>query len=124
MANCVRCGRELPAVTMGELNNHCADCRNSMAAGPPVQAPARIALRYKRPPVTTALVGINVAVFLLMVLRGVSPTEPTIPQLLQWGANWGPLTLGGPALAHADLDLSPHRDHPHWPEHVVLVGAG
>jgi rhomboid protease GluP len=66
-----------------------------MAVGPPVQAPGRIALRYRLPPVTTVLVGINAAVYLLMVLRGVSPTDPTIPQLLQWGANAGPRTLNG-----------------------------
>jgi rhomboid protease GluP len=44
--------------------------------------------------VTTALVGINVAVFAAMVLTGVSPANPTTQQLLQWGANWGPLSLG------------------------------
>jgi rhomboid protease GluP len=47
------------------------------------------------PPVTTIIVGINVAVYLAMVLTGVSPVEPTIRQLLHWGANTGPLTLGG-----------------------------
>ena len=39
-------------------------------------------------------VGMNVAVYLAMVLTGVSPAEPAIPQLLKWGANWGPLSLG------------------------------
>jgi rhomboid protease GluP len=36
----------------------------------------------------------NVAVFAVMVLMGVSPTQPTVAQLLKWGANWGPLSLG------------------------------
>jgi rhomboid protease GluP len=36
----------------------------------------------------------NVAVFVAMVLMGVSPVEPTVAQLLKWGANWGPLSLG------------------------------
>lgn len=45
-------------------------------------------------PITTTLVGVNVAVFAVMVLTGVSPTQPTIAQLLKWGANWGPLSLG------------------------------
>jgi membrane associated rhomboid family serine protease len=40
------------------------------------------------------LVGINVAVFLLMVFNGVSFTSPTSAQLLKWGADWGPLSLG------------------------------
>jgi rhomboid protease GluP len=43
---------------------------------------------------TTVLVGINVAVFVLMCLTGVSPLQPTTAQLLKWGANWGPLSLG------------------------------
>jgi membrane associated rhomboid family serine protease/Flp pilus assembly protein TadD len=30
-----------------------------------------------------------------MVLRGVSPVEPSIEQLMHWGANFGPMTLGG-----------------------------
>lgn len=97
MANCVRCGRELPAGSMGQLNTYCSDCRNSLTVGPPVpvQAPRRMVLPDRRPPVTTALIGLNAAVYLLMVLRGISPTEPTVTQLLQWGANWGPLTLHG-----------------------------
>lgn len=45
-------------------------------------------------PITTTLVGMNVAVFAAMVLMGVSPVEPTVAQLLKWGANWGPLSLG------------------------------
>jgi membrane associated rhomboid family serine protease/Flp pilus assembly protein TadD len=46
------------------------------------------------PVVTRALVGINAAVFVLMVLSGVSPTEPQSAELLKWGANWGPYSLG------------------------------
>jgi rhomboid protease GluP len=45
-------------------------------------------------PITTTLVGMNVAVYVAMVLTGVSPVAPTIPQLLKWDANWGPLSLG------------------------------
>jgi len=45
-------------------------------------------------PLTTTLVGMNVAVYVAMALTGVSPVAPTIPQLLKWGANWGPLSLG------------------------------
>lgn len=38
-------------------------------------------------PATYVLVGINVAVFLAMLLRHVSPISPTGEQLMQWGAN-------------------------------------
>lgn len=37
----------------------------------------------------------NVAVFIAMVLAGVSLASPTPQQLVHWGANCGPLTLGG-----------------------------
>jgi rhomboid protease GluP len=47
-----------------------------------------------RQPITTTLVGMNVAVFAVMALTGVSPASPTSAQLLRWGANWGPLSLG------------------------------
>ena len=45
--------------------------------------------------VTQAIFGINVAVFVAMTLAGVSITEPTFAQLVHWGANYGPLTIGG-----------------------------
>lgn len=45
-------------------------------------------------PITTTLIGMNVAVYVVMVLTGVPPVEPLIPQLLKWGANYGPLSLG------------------------------
>jgi rhomboid protease GluP len=48
----------------------------------------------EKQPITTTLVGMNVAVFVAMVLTGVSATLPTNAQLLTWGANWGPLSLG------------------------------
>jgi len=44
-------------------------------------------------PVTSAIIGINVLVFVLMTLSGVSPGMPQVPQLVKWGADFGPLTL-------------------------------
>jgi rhomboid protease GluP len=44
-------------------------------------------------PVTYFLVGVNCAVFLLMAFSGVSTTNPTVLQLLQWGADNGGLVL-------------------------------
>ena len=45
--------------------------------------------------VTYALVGLNVLLFLVMVASGVHVLNPTIESLLAWGADFGPLTLGG-----------------------------
>lgn len=47
-----------------------------------------------RQPITTTLVAMNVAVYVAMTLSGVSPVAPTLSQVLKWGANWGPLSLG------------------------------
>jgi rhomboid protease GluP len=44
--------------------------------------------------VTKVLVGINVAFFAAMALTGVSPLSPTPQDLLRWGGNIGPLSLG------------------------------
>src|ERR1017187_5720814 len=58
-------------------------------------------VRRQRPscamaPATYVLVGINCAVFLAMVARGVSAGSPTVEQLMQWGANnAGNVLLGG-----------------------------
>lgn len=45
--------------------------------------------------VTPVLIGINAVVFVLMVVFGVSPVSPTTADLLRWGADFGPLTIGG-----------------------------
>lgn len=59
------------------------------AVSPPV--PARI----RKPIVTPALLGLNVLVFVLMTVSGVSPISPDVRQVLAWGASWGPLTASG-----------------------------
>jgi rhomboid protease GluP len=46
-------------------------------------------------PGTYALLAINIAVFGWMLLRGVSPTEPTVAQLLHFGATNAERILGG-----------------------------
>ncbi|MGH9607786.1 MAG: rhomboid family intramembrane serine protease [Terracidiphilus sp.] len=47
-------------------------------------------------PATYALVGINCAVFLAMVAHGISFWLPTVPQLVNWGAdNAGLVLIGG-----------------------------
>ncbi len=56
--------------------------------------PGPVAPRPRRPawqiaPATFVLLGINIAVFVLMVFSGVSPTSPTVLQLLHWGGNAG-----------------------------------
>ena len=103
MANCISCGRPLPAFTFGDRGNVCADCRkaavevpaNWSGSGTTAAPPAPRAIRARgQAPITTVLVGMNIAVFLAMALAGVSWSQPTTQQLLKWGANFGPLSLG------------------------------
>ena len=92
MANCKNCGRELPAFSPGDSSDLCPDCQAG-AAIPAVQPQVRRIVRASRR-VTKVLLGINVMVYLAMVMSGASPVEPNNAQLLQFGANWGPLALG------------------------------
>jgi len=97
MANCITCGRQLAPSPFGERNEVCPACRASAIDARTGYAPApppRVAAR-KLPPVTTILIAINVAVYVAMVFSGVSPANPSIRDLLRWGADAGPLTLHG-----------------------------
>ncbi len=51
--------------------------------------------RRLRPIVAPAIVAVNVVVFLLMVVSGVSPLAPQPEQLLDWGATFGGFVLAG-----------------------------
>jgi rhomboid protease GluP len=65
------------------------------AHGPEFLAPAARRLATSAVPLTAVLVAINVLIFIAMVVKGASATQPTSDQLLLWGANFGPLTLTG-----------------------------
>lgn len=43
--------------------------------------------------VTKILVAMNVAIFLAMIAGGISPINPTIDNLIHWGADYGPRTI-------------------------------
>jgi len=100
MANCVQCGRQLPALTFGK--KICQWCVQHEAAQRGEDSPIQ---RVEPAPwmrsqsssmaVTQVIFGINVAVFVAMTLAGVSLTDPTTAELWHWGANYGPLTIGG-----------------------------
>ena len=94
MATCVRCGREMPA-SSGAETPLCRDCRADLDPTSIATAPSPAAVRIsQRFLLTQAIVGINVLVFVGMVLSGVSPVSPTQLQLVTWGANFAPLSLG------------------------------
>jgi rhomboid protease GluP len=45
--------------------------------------------------ITPVIININIAVFILMIVSGVSIMAPGTTSLVAWGANYTPLTLGG-----------------------------
>ncbi len=101
MANCVRCGRQLPALSFGK--KICRWCVQHEAAQRGEDVPYQ---RVEAAPwmrghstsmaVTQVIFGINVAVFVGMLLSGVSMLDnPSGQDLVHWGANFGPLTVSG-----------------------------
>ena len=69
--------------------------------------------------VTPALIGINVIVFLVMIVSGVSPMQPTPANLIHWGANFGPsTTTGGQWWRLLTVHLRPYRNPSHPFQHV------
>jgi rhomboid protease GluP len=62
---------------------------------PPPPMPGRASRRpgWASAPATYTLVAINIAVFLFMVVDGVSATAPTSIELVRWGANYGGAVL-------------------------------
>jgi rhomboid protease GluP len=101
MANCVQCGRQLPALSFGK--RLCQWCVMNEAAKRgediPIQRVETVPWMRQQSSsmaVTQAIFGINVAVFVAMCLAGVSMLDnPSGQDLVHWGANFGPLTVGG-----------------------------
>jgi rhomboid protease GluP len=100
MAQCIRCGRVVSGFGFGR--RICVWCKQHEAAQrgeetrfqPPITTPWQ--RREPMPMIATqAIFGINIAVFIGMLLGGASLMSPTGDVLLQWGANFGPYTLGG-----------------------------
>lgn len=92
MPQCLKCGAELPVNEEGMAPVLCDRC-----AGRATRR-ARVGMNtgtLREFPATTLLVGINVAVFIGMVLTGGSPWAFGEAISQAWGANVGPLTLSG-----------------------------
>ena len=60
---------------------------------PPSAQPGHASRSWAAAPATYLLLGVNCAVFLGMVLTGVSPITPQPEQLLRWGADYGVFVL-------------------------------
>lgn len=92
MPHCLKCGAELPLNEEGVAPVLCDRCAG-VASG---RARRGIATGTMRDyPVTTALLAINVAVFVGMVATGAGFIDFSGQAELAWGGNWGPRTLNG-----------------------------
>jgi hypothetical protein len=93
MATCTICGNDVGPITVGRQADLCADCqykteKTPSALIPEVSAePSAFVARFG---LTKILVGLNIEVFVGMVATGVSPLNPTMADLVRWGADWGP----------------------------------
>jgi rhomboid protease GluP len=105
MANCIRCGRQLPGFTFGK--KICQWCVQHEAAqrgevsddAPQTVMPTPWVRREASMGLTQIILGANVAVFLAMVgvvlASGGNPLPDFPGEVLLWGANIGPYTLSG-----------------------------
>ena len=97
MQRCPHCGKEFASnFSDSPISPNCPECeerlRQTARAGIPTSRPS-----LATPPllITTGLIGLNLLVFAVMVLRGVSPLMPSTQQAIAFGADYGPLTLNG-----------------------------
>ena len=100
MAKCAQCGRQLPAFALRKICEWCVrheaaqrgeedeDAIQPVMPVPWAQGISSAAI------VTQAFFAINLMVFAAMALEGIA-MNPSSRQLIQWGANFGPYTLGG-----------------------------
>src|SRR5579859_265742 len=100
MANCIRCGRQLPPFTFKKICQWCVqheaaqrgadtdEVRQRVMPAPWVQRESTITL-------THVLFGANVAVFLAMALASGSIDNFPGSVAISFGANYGPYTLSG-----------------------------
>ncbi|HVP53889.1 MAG TPA: rhomboid family intramembrane serine protease [Candidatus Eisenbacteria bacterium] len=91
MTFCNTCGRE---VAVGTVCPYCG--AHNPAPKPSATSGSAAGLLLPRHEIsaTHVIVGLNLLVFAAMVLTGASALSPSREQLLRWGANWGPLSLG------------------------------
>jgi rhomboid protease GluP len=97
MQRCPHCGKEFER-NFGDspASLNCPECEERLAQTARAGIPAsRQGLAIPSFPITTGLLGLNVMVFIIMVLRGVSPLTPSAQQAIAFGADFGPLTLNG-----------------------------
>jgi len=93
VAACTGCGIEFHPPIFGTTSDVCEECRKAVPQKLQAPAVSLEAAPARRVNLTTVLVALNVMVFALMVLGGVSPVQPSVRELLRWGGDYGPATF-------------------------------
>jgi rhomboid protease GluP len=88
MPICSQCGGQLAATASADQNPVCVTCQ-------PQEAVQSSAIAAPQLSVTNIIIALNVIVYVYMVLKGVPAVSPNGFQVLRWGADFAPLTLGG-----------------------------
>jgi rhomboid protease GluP len=91
MPSCANCGRPLDPESSEAGQQLCPQCREQILAQMNQNQVSRRASSGF--PVTNVLVGLNVLVYVLMMLSASPPFHLDTEQVLRWGADYGPLTL-------------------------------
>jgi rhomboid protease GluP len=98
MRQCIQCGRELPALSVGDESDLCPECiRRSKREQ---SSTANWLLVVRMFPVSSAVLAINILVFVITAIATWKFGRGSIGQfdsqlLLRLGADYGPLTLDG-----------------------------
>jgi rhomboid protease GluP len=102
MANCIRCGRQLPGLSFGKkICQWCVQHEAAQRGEVPDNAPQTVMptpwVRRSESTIglTQVIFGINAAVFLGMALSSSTVMDFPGRELVQWGANLGALTFSG-----------------------------
>ncbi len=86
-------GEVLPPVAPRPLPDFATEQAQARAPQPPLAPPPPSVRRRNSTSATYILLGINIAVYVWMILHGVSPSSPTPDDLIRYGANAPDLVL-------------------------------
>jgi membrane associated rhomboid family serine protease/Flp pilus assembly protein TadD len=88
---CPKCGKEYVLSPEQDFEPLCTNCQKIASA----ESYTRLLTFGPKPIVTRVLIGVNAAVYLIMVAAGISWIEPSQWDLVRFGADFGPLTFTG-----------------------------
>ena len=100
MANCIRCGRQLPHLSFKKICQWCVQHEAAQRGEESDDAPQRVipapwVKREASISLTQLILGANAMVFIAMVAASGPSLDFTRQVMLHFGANYGPLTLSG-----------------------------